>query len=148
MWCYRTKDVFNLSIIGKLRCHNHSNINWILKQFCVWLLCSGPMPGDNTFEIRVICIYLRDSCFTHSRRKKRGSPTELFFATQELCHHLCSNLWKCFWFTRFVTLWFWCVITPLCVLRRISIVQKKLIPAETIVGSAEPADEMYIHWKL
>lgn len=45
----------------------------------------------------------------------------------EFKHHLCSHLWNLMHSSRsVVTFWFWCVITPLCVLR-MSIVQKKLL---------------------
>lgn len=77
VWCYKATQpsrgakMFEQAIIGKLRCHNHSNINWILKHF-VWFLSErmkcdfprSPRRCQRQQEVRVICTYLHDSWLT------------------------------------------------------------------------------------
>lgn len=84
----------------------------------VWLLGRPSRPWDNILRIRVICVYLFFCTIRNSTDIKKGFRQQLFSWTSIVLKFV-DMQWV-------VTLWFWCVITPLYVLR-FSIVQKRII---------------------
>jgi hypothetical protein len=108
--CFFSSVQYN--IIRKLRCHNHSDINWILKQF--WCDCWAERRRSFLPSSRQTTKQTRNKGNLYLSFSIRLKGVQRGFSVIRQCYsRLWPHLWICALIHSIVTFWFWCVITPL-----------------------------------